>query len=380
MPDKKIRLFVDAHPLDKEFQGTQTFICGLYNGLMKKYSDCIDIYFGTNNMEKIKNEFPWAARDNILPYNKSRSRIFRLLTDVPYYIKKYKFDFAHFQNISSVPVLGVKNIVTLHDIIFDDFPDEFPLGYKEIRNFLFKRSLRQATIKTSVSDYSRQRISKRYNITSDEISIIPNGVARLFGECNLSRVESKKRVKLKFGFEDFILSVGRIEPRKNHLLLLDKYLRLELYNKGISLVFVGKRSIEVPELRKRIDSLADDQRKMFYWIEQVDQIDLGALYKASRLFVYPSKAEGFGIPPLEAAACGSPVLCSNTTAMRDFSFFAPYVFDPDDQEQFETKLSTMITTPPDKDHIDKVALAVSENYSWESSADILYKLLIKYKK
>jgi glycosyltransferase involved in cell wall biosynthesis len=77
-----------------------------------------------------------------------------------------------------------------------------------------------------------------------------------------------------------------------------------------------------------VKNLNPEQRKLFYWIEQVEQADLNNFYLASRLFVYPSKAEGFGIPPLEAAGFHCPVLCSNATAMKDFDFFEPHIFNP----------------------------------------------------
>ncbi|SRR5579871_150815 len=380
MEERKIKLFVDAHALDKEFQGTQTFICGLYNALIKKYSDVLDIYFGANDLRKVASVFPDVDASHILPYKKSKSKFLRLFTDIPHYVKKFQFDFAHFQNISLQQQVIAKNIVTLHDIIFDDFPKEFPAGYRQSRNFLFKRSLRQATVKTSVSNYSRERISQRYKITAEEINVIPNGADDLLTSCNLSRAEATISIKQKFGFENFILSVGRIEPRKNHLLLLDKYLQLDQLKRDIPLVFVGRKSIDVPELQNRISSLGNEQRKMFFWIEQVDRQDLIMLYKACRFFVYPSKAEGFGIPPLEAAVCKTPVLCSNATAMKDFAFFSPYVFDPNNEKEFEQKLLLMINTPPNETFMNQVSAEILNKYSWERSADIFYELLIKNKK
>jgi glycosyltransferase involved in cell wall biosynthesis len=371
----KIKLFVDAHVFDKEFQGTQTFIRGLYKSLLEKYSAELEIYFGVNDVDKFSSNLPFVSSSRILKYQRRSSNFLRLFTDVPYFIKKHQFDFAHFQNISLQKKSQCKTIITLHDVIFSDFPDDFPFIYRNARNFLFGKSINRAAVKTSVSAYSRDRISYRYKILPEQIHIVPNGADCTSFNCDLSKKEAVSTIKEKFEIENFILCVSRIEPRKNHLLLLEKYLKLELFKKNISLVFVGKKSINVSQLNERINELTEDQKKMFHWYEQVSQEDLIKLYKACKLFVYPSKAEGFGIPPLEAIACGAPVLCSNVSAMKDYYFFQPYTFDPDDEKDFEEKLDHTIHDLPDENFIKNAALEVLNNYSWQRSADIFYDLL-----
>jgi glycosyltransferase involved in cell wall biosynthesis len=209
----------------------------------------------------------------------------------------------------------------------------------------------------------------------EQIHIVPNAANYTLSNCGLSKKEASSEIEKKMGIRNFILYVSRIEPRKNHLLLLDKYLKLELFKKNIPLVFVGKKSIDVLHLAKRINELTEEQKKMFHWYEQVSQEDLIKLYKACRLFVYPSKAEGFGIPPLEAITCGAPVLCSNVSAMKDYYFFQPYTFDPGDEKEFEKKLNDIIHDLPDENFIKKAAREVFNNYSWQRSADIFYDLL-----
>jgi glycosyltransferase involved in cell wall biosynthesis len=373
--DGKIKLFVDAHVFDKEFQGTQTFIRGLYRSLLEKYSAELEIYFGVNDVDKFSSNFPFVSSSRILGYKKNNSNFLRLFTDVPNYIRKYQFDFAHFQNISLQKKSQCKTIITLHDIIFNDLPDDFPFIYRNARNILFRRSMNRAAVKTSVSTYSRDRISHRYKILPEDIHVVPNGADYASFNSGLSKKEASSAIKEKFGIENFILCVSRIEPRKNHLLLLEKYLKLELFKKNIPLVFVGKSSIDVSHLNKRINELTEEQKKMFHWYEQVSQENLVRLYKACKLFVYPSKAEGFGIPPLEAIVCGAPVLCSNVSAMKDYNFFEPYTFDPGDEKDLEKKLNDTIHDLPDEEFIKNAAREVLNNYSWQRSADIFYKLL-----
>jgi glycosyltransferase involved in cell wall biosynthesis len=107
----------------------------------------------------------------------------------------------------------------------------------------------------------------------------------------------------------------------------------------------------------------------------IDDTDLLEFYRAAEVFVYPSMAEGFGIPPLEAAAVKIPVLCSNTSAMSDFVFFGEYHFDPGNYSLFKNKLSGIVNSIPDKHVLDNRAAIVQQKYNWERSAEILYRLI-----
>jgi len=370
MASKTTKLFVDAHSFDSGFQGTQTFIRELYTQLLNNYPE-LDIYWGVENADKIREQLPSIKPENILLYKKRKPAIFRFLLDIPALIKKHKFDYAHFQYISPRQQAGCRYIVTTHDVLFNDFPGSFSWIYRISRNILFSRSIKNAAIKTTVSNYSRERIVHYYGISKEEIRVIQNGVSKL----DISKEFARQVIKAKFGIENFILYVSRIEPRKNHMLLLDKYLKLQLYKQSIPLVFIGKESIEVKQLQQTIQKLTAEQRAMFHWLPQVEHDDLNHFYAASRLFVYPSKAEGFGIPPLEAAVCETPVLCSSTTAMAEFDFFEPHTFNPDNETEFENKLASIITNPPSQQILKSIAERILSKYQWEQSARLFHNLL-----
>jgi hypothetical protein len=124
MAAKKIKLFVDAHVFDKEYQGAQTFIRELYTQLLANHPD-LDIYFGAHDTANISKIFPGVPKTNILPYKKRRIGLLRYLFDIPAYIKKHRFDFAHFQYIAPKNSPGCKYVVTLHDVLFNDFRQDF---------------------------------------------------------------------------------------------------------------------------------------------------------------------------------------------------------------------------------------------------------------
>lgn len=370
--NKKIKIFVDAHSFDTEYQGTQTFIEGLYSAMIKHHPD-IDVYMGAYDVSRIQKAFPQLDIGKIIPYKKRSPAILRFLIDIPDIIQKHSFDFAHFQYISPSADTRCKYIVTVHDVLFNDFSKEFSWRYRQNRNFLFSRSIHRADIKTTVSAYSKERISEYYHLDKTQLHIIPNAAA--LRENHFDKQHARQLIKEKYGIENFILYVSRIEPRKNHLLLLNKFFEMELHKQNISLVFIGKRSIKVRGLEPKIWSLTDEHKRYFRWIEQAAPDDLSMFYAACRFFVYPSKAEGFGIPPLEAAALRAPVLCSNATAMADFSFFEPYMFNPENGAEFLQKMQMMIDNPPSCAAMEKISAEIHQRYSWKKSADFLYHLI-----
>ena len=369
---KRIKIFVDAHSFDKELQGAQTFIRELYTAILQNHPS-IDIYLGAYHTDRIRVSFPGLAEKNILQYKNTGLR--RLFSDIPSFIKKHEFDYAHFQYIAPRQINNCKYIVTLHDLMYLERPQDFSKLYVQTRRIFFRRSFMKAFLKTTVSEHSKKSISKYFGTNSSDIHVIPNAANHSFKKQFPSKDHSVKLVKEKYGVENFILYVSRIEPRKNHILLLKKYLQHELYKQNIPLVFIGSRSIAVPELDMMLNALTEEQSRYIFMFSNIPQEDLYAFYASCRLFVYPSKGEGFGIPPLEAAFCGAPVLCSNVTAMQDFYFFQPYAFYPDNEKEFEEKFIDMINNPVSEDFINKVSLSVREKYCWLKSAATFCNIL-----
>lgn len=351
----KIKIFVDAHVFDSTYQGTTTYIKGIYSELVKDPG--FEITLAAKNIENLKTQFPNPEFKFLkLPEG---SKIKRLLLDIPRLITEHQFHYAHFQYI--IPFRKkCRTINTIHDLLFLDFPGYFPLGYRLSRYLSFRYSAMRSDLICTVSEYSKEALLKHFRLNAKKIIITPNAVS--------TEEREPSDVKKKYGLGKFILFVSRFEPRKNHYLLLEQFVKLKLYEKGYSLVFIGRMKDVLNEKYNRFFSgLSKDIKASVLHVEDINDGELMSFYKAADLFVYPSYAEGFGIPPLEAGIAGCKVLCSGQTAMKDFDFFGKYLFDPNNPSELEYKLAE---TLEEKNYpYESIRQAIIQRYNWKSISD-----------
>ncbi len=359
-----MRLLVDAHVFDGKFQGTRTYLEGIYRNMVK-YQD-VDFYFAAQDIDHLKACFGEGRNIHYVPLT-TESRIKRLAFEIPQVIRKYKIDYAHFQYISPW-IKCCKEIVTIHDLLFMEFPQYFSKGYILKNKLLFRRSAKRADILLTVSEYSKNSISHLFKVPSDSIYATPNAVLPINEDIAIPDV------KEKFGIDKYILTVSRIEPRKNHLMLLKAFVELRLADKGYKLVMVGTPDLKYKEFTEYFNSLPESQRRAVI-SETVSFPELVGLYRQASLFVFPSFAEGFGIPPLEAVEYGCPTLCSNATAMAEFGLPEEWTFDPNDLEELKRKMMGLLQHRPAREDMEKVRGCLKEKYDWPKIADDLYHII-----
>lgn len=370
---KKYKIFVDAHVFDGEYQGTLTYIKEIYLEYLKLNSNTT-IYFGANKVENVKKYFSEFKNVEFITY-KSKTSLKRIFFEIPKIIDDLKCTHAHFQY--TIPFRKNKNckyITTIHDILFNDFPKEFSFLYRFQRNILFFISAKRCDHLLTVSNYSKSKISKQYRINEDKITVTPNAVSEDYFQFKPSKSESRNYINEKYGINKYILYVSRIEPRKNQTILLKAFMAKKLWKLNLTLVLIGSNTLD-SNLFEQINNLDEEVKNVIIWIEQVEYEALKHFLNGAEIFVYPSKAEGFGIPPLEAGALFTPVLCSNATAMIDFDFFKPFMFNPDDYDNFVRMLLDLLKN---KESIDVTSIqsSIMKKYSWEASAKIMLKEVI----
>ena len=360
---KKTKIFVDCHVFDGNFQGTTTYLKGLYTELLKDKTK--QFYFGASNTAFLESIFGTHENLTYVPY-KAKNKFYRLLFDIPRIIKNNKIDFAHFQYVIP-PIKTCKYIVTIHDVLFLDFPEYFPLSYRIKNKFLFKTSAKHSDIVLSVSDYSKQQIQKNFGIK--KVTITPNAVDPVYFE-TYDKDKVKDYVKEKFNVANYFLFVSRWEPRKNHDRLLKAFVENEHY-KNHSLVFVGNKAIENKVYNDYYASLPTEIKSAIFTFNKVKYEDLVLLVRGADLSIYPSIAEGFGIPPLESLAAKIPTICSNTTAMADFQFFEDCLFNPLDVADLKSKIEIGLKDTK----IDQKRKEMQDKFTWKLAAEEFKKAI-----
>lgn len=353
-----MKLLVDCHGFDFNIsQGITTYIEGLYRSVIRLSSE-IEFYFVAKDIDKIKAIFGESDKIKYIPLT-SKNRIYRLLFEIPRIVKKYKIDVAHYQYVSPI-IKNCKTIVTLHDILFIDFPEYFPFSYRFFKGISFELSAKRADLLCTVSEYSRIQISHHYKINSNGIIITPNAVSDDF-----YLIEGDKPSSFP---DKYVLYVSRIEPRKNHITAVHSFVRTNLFEKGYKLVFIGRETVFTEELHKTIENLPKFIKDHILFIPQVSFENLKLWYKYASLFLYPTLAEGFGIPPIEAGAACIPVICNNTTAMSDFKMFGENLIDFMDEEKLDDRIIRQLSSSNNMSELKNISEEIKKTYNWDNIA------------
>lgn len=360
----EIRILVDCHVFDQSLQGTTTYITGLYTELIKDKTKNFYFISHSFNLEEL-----FGKHENVKYIKfKSANKFYRLLIELPQIIKKYKIDYAHFQYIMP-PLKYCKYIVTTHDILFVDYPQYFPFLTRLKNNILFKWSAKKSDIVLTVSEYSKRKIEEHFGIKN--IYITTNAVSEEFFEA-YDKVQIQSEIEKKYGLSDYIIYVSRWEPRKMHDLVLKSFVRLKLYEK-YNLLFIGDTSFLNEKYDEFHEKLDGNIKNKIFSFKKVDFKSMLQLLRGAKASVYPSIAEGFGIPPLESIAAKIPTITSNVTAMADFKFLSEYSFNPQNESEFEEKLLEILSF--DESKMPALTESLKNQYSWEKSAKIFNQAL-----
>ncbi len=216
-----------------------------------------------------------------------------------------------------------RQVITIHDCAFHDMPHAVSSGFRLWYSWLLRRLAPRVRSILTVSEFSRQRLIEYLQVDPSKIIAIPNGVDERF---NRAATEAVPAMRARLGLpERYILFVGSLDPRKNLRGLLQAWEQIST-RLDCPLVICGASSHVFRSAG--IDRLPESVVLSGYVADE----DLPALYAGASLFVYPSLYEGFGLPVIEAMACGTPVVCSSTTALGEVAGDAACLVDPAEPE------------------------------------------------
>jgi len=267
---------------------------------------------------------------------------------------------------------GTRTLVTIHDLSFIREPDTIMPGMTAHLNKWVPHSVKQADHVIAVSEATRQDLIELYQTPPEKISVLYHGVTPDFKPVTEPRQLAAIRHKYGLGEQPFILSVGTIQPRKNYQRLVQALARLD---SSMALVIVGSKGWNYEHVFKEVAKF--DLVERVHFLGFVADADLPMLYNAASLFVYPSLYEGFGLPVLEAMACGIPVVASNQSALPEVVGEAGLLIDPRDVEAIAAAMSRILSEPALRHHLAQIGLKQAAKFAWP---DMAAKLLNLYQK
>jgi len=237
------------------------------------------------------------------------------------------------------------------------------------------KGMRNADKIISISEHTKNDLIKYIKVPSNKIETVYLGVDKQYKRLSTGEVDNIKK-KYQLG-EKFILYLGSEQPRKNFTLLLKSFHKLKTRHglEGIKLVKVGRP--QLPESQRNTTFDLIDQlkiRKNVIFIDYVPEEDLPALYNASDLFVFPSLYEGFGLPVLEAMACGVPVITSNSSSLPEVVGDAGIMVDPYDVDGLAGEMYKVWTDEDLKEDLRKRGTDRAKMFSWERTADKTFNI------
>ena len=257
-------------------------------------------------------------------------------------------------------VSGTPLVMTVHDLLWIRLPQFFTLPTKAYHRLSLPAVRRAARVLTN-SHYTRGEVIELLGLPEERVVVTPFGVDPRFAPRDVDRAALRERFDIT---GRYVLAVATREPRKNQGALLRAFERLAPRVDDVALVLVGGRGWRSAELERTIAAVGDRVRVTGF----VSDDELVELYAGATCFAFPSFAEGFGLPVLEAMASGVPVVTSDRTALPEVAGDAALLVNPDDDRELEDAIEQVLTTPELAADLTRRGLARSAGFTWQACA------------
>jgi glycosyltransferase involved in cell wall biosynthesis len=301
--------------------------------------------------------------------NECQFSVFTKVIPIPYHaIFKEKCQVTHFFNYLIPSGVKGKKVVNVHDMTSKAFP-ETTNKFKLMLDIELKNSCKRADKIITVSNFSKEEIVKYLSVNPDKIAVTPLGVdTNIFYP--LRDQNSLLNIKKKFGIRDsYFLYIGTIEPRKNIKRMIEAYAILkEKYRDIPQLILAGQLGWNYDSIFKSIsENRLENEVK---YINYISDEDKPLLLNGAFLFIYPSLYEGFGLPPLEAMACGIPVITSNVASLPEVVGDAALIVNPFDIDSIFNGMECLISDRELREDLSRKAISQAKRFSWSNTASM----------
>jgi glycosyltransferase involved in cell wall biosynthesis len=357
-----MRIAVDAHAIGRHLTGNEVYVRSLLNAFAAKDHDCEFVAYVSS--EEANAFIPPAIRRRRIAGNP----FIRLGFDLAMKVRQDRPDLLHVQYTAPV---GCRTpvVVSVHDVSFLEHPEYFTRDRAWQLQWTVRRTVSRAAKILTGTEFSRRSILKVYgDLEEEKVVVVPNAAASEFRP--IAREAAMATVSERFAIgSPFILAVGDLQPRKNHIGLIRAFSRLAGAYPQLkhNLVLAGKPTWFADRVREAARESGVSDRIQFFGFVSDD--DLLQLYNACDLMVFPSFYEGFGLPALEAMACGRSVVCSNTTALPEVVDSAAILFDPYRVDEIARAIADLLLDAELRARMERLGLQRAAHFSWQKTAE-----------
>lgn len=360
-----MRIAIDAHSIGAKLGGNESYALNLIEALAQvDQSNEYTLYVTTTQAyDRLHQRWPNFKVRNTRPH----TPLIRIPLTLSAELRKNPVDVLHVQ-FTAPPFCPCPVVVSIHDLSFEHLPHTFNRRSRTQLRLTVRHSARRAARIISLSEHTKRDIVETYGISAEMISAIPLAAPTHFGP--VSDDKELQRVRQTYGIVgEYILTVGSIQPRKNLARLVRAYASLRKKQIGDSfpkLVLVGKCAWLYDETLRALQETGIKDSVIL--TGYVPESDLPALYSGARCFVYPSYFEGFGLPPLEAMKCGTPVMVGNATSLPEVVGDAALTVDPFDINAIASGLESMLNDSVLRDTLRVKGKARATFFDWRDTA------------
>ncbi len=365
-----MRIGIDTHYLSGKPQGSRTYLLNLVRELARLAPEESFILYSFA---------PDETRRFLAGANLTHRRLFpqsarlRLPLVLPALQARDRLSLFHSQYICP-PFSAVAEVVSLHDILFESHPELFEGAFSRASVWLIRHSARRAARILTGSHFSRREILERYRLPEEKVLAIPDGVDTghfrpLQPGAALAEVRGRYRLEAPY-----LLSVGRLEPRKNLERVIRAFGRIRArLDPRLQLVLAGKEDFRFESIYREAGRLPEGAVRL---LGPVPDEDLPGLYNLASGVVVASLVEGFGMPVLEAMACGTPVLASARGALSEVGGEATLRVEPEEEDSLAAGMERLLSDEELRQSLRREGLARATGFSWEKTA---YQTLAVYR-
>lgn len=324
------------------------------------------IFTGPQTSRAVMEEFRGACDECFIG---AKSSVVRSLTLVPAALRRRRIDVFHGMDHVGVPFVGKsgKYVATVHDVIPLILPETFTLRHRLVARAALARVRRKADLVIVPSLAVKDDVERRLGLPADRVVVTPEGCEPRFRPAaarTVAEVAARYRLPPRY-----LLAVGVQDPRKNLTALLQAFARLRRHgdiDAGVQLVLAGTQGRLAAPFARTVRTLGLESAVVLPGF--VDDDDLPAVYSGAAVFVFPSLYEGFGLPVLEAMACGAPVVTSDAASMTEVAGGAAMLVDPRDVAGLAAAVAQVLHDERLRERLRAAGLARARQFSWKTAA------------